>query len=206
MRRYGNHWPGRCLTRLVRWLGFDRNPLRRGTDRIEAALRLVTVVLLVAVVPAAAVAAGRQADHLALNRAHAEQARDHLVTAVLLENAPTTGIPNPYTNVQTTWVLARWQPQGEAPRTGQVLAVAGAQKGSTVQTWIDSAGAITNPPMDHRDIVGEVCLAVVATCLLSWLLLLVSGLLVRRAMNRRRLNAWEAEWRAMGPLWSGRRG
>jgi hypothetical protein len=75
-----------------------------------------------------------------------------------------------------------------------------------VQTWIDSAGAITNPPMDHRDIVGEVCLAVVATCLLSWLLLLVSGLLVRRAMNRRRLNAWEAEWRAMGPLWSGRRG
>jgi len=206
MRRYGNHWPGRCLTRLVRWLGFDRNPLRRGTDRIEAALRLVTVVLLVAVVPAAAVAAGRQADHLALNRAHAEQARDHLVTAVLLENAPTTGIPNPYTNVQTTWVLARWQPPGEAPRTGQVLAIAGAHKGSTVQTWIDSAGAITNPPMDHRDIVGEVCLAVVATCLLSWLLLLVSGLLVRRAMNRRRLNAWEAEWRAMGPLWSGRRG
>lgn len=206
MRRYENHWLGRCLTRAARWLGFDRNPLRRGTDRIEAALRLVTVVLLVVVIPAAAVAAGRQADHLALNRAYAEQARDHLVTAVLLENAPATGVPDPYTDVQTTWVQARWQPPGQPPRTGQVLALAGARQGSTVPTWIDSSGATATPPMDHRDIAGYVCLAAVATCLVSWLLLLVCGVLVRRILDRRRLNAWGAEWRASGPLWSGRRG
>jgi hypothetical protein len=203
MRRHEHHWPGRGL---ARWFGFDRNPLRRGTDRIQAALRLVTVVVLVAGVPAAAVAAGRQADHLALNRAHAQQATDRLVTAVLLQNAPAAGIPDPYTDVQTVWVPARWQPPGQPPRTGQVLAVAGARQGSTVQTWIDSSGAVTAPPMDHRDIAGDVCLAVVATCLVSWLLLLVSGMLARRALDRRRLRAWEAEWRASGPLWSGRRG
>jgi hypothetical protein len=206
MRRHENRWPGRCLARLARWFGFDRNPLRRGTDRVQAALRLITVVLLVAAVPAAAVAAGRQADRLALNRAHAEQARDHLVTAVLLQNAPATGIPDPYTDVQMTWVQARWQPPGQPPRTGQVLALAGARRGSTVQTWIDPSGAVTGPPMSHRDIAGDVCLAAVGTCLVSWLVLMVAGMVARRALDRRRLNAWEAEWRASGPLWSGRRG
>ena len=57
--------------------------------------------------------------------------------------------------------------------------------------------------MDHRDIVGDVFIAVIATCLVSWLVLLVSCALARRALDRRRLSAWDAEWRASGPLWSG---
>ena len=203
MRSHEDRTPGRRLARLARWLGFDRNPLRRGTDRIEAALRLVLMIMLVTAVPAAAVFAGQQADHSALNRAHAQQAADHLVNAVLLEQAPATGDPDPYTSVQTAWVLARWQPPGLPPRTGEVLATAGARKGSTVRTWIAPSGAVTAPPLDHRDIVGDVCIAVVATCLVSWLVLLASGALARRALDRRRLNAWDAEWRASGPLWSG---
>ena len=204
MRSHDNRTPGGRLARLARWLGFDRNPLRRGTDRIEAALRLVMMIMLVTAVPAAAVLAGQQADHVALNRAHAQQAADHLVNAVLLEQAPATGTPDPYTSVQTTWVLARWRPPGLPSRTGEVLAPVGAPKGSTVRTWINPSGAVTDPPLDHRDIVGDVCIAVVATCLVSWLVLLASGALARRLLDRRRLNAWDAEWRASGPLWSGR--
>ena len=41
------------------------------------------------------------------------------------------------------------------------------------------------------------------TCLASLLVLLAAGALARRALDRRRLNAWEAEWRASGPTWSG---
>jgi hypothetical protein len=189
---------------MARWLGFDRNPLRRGTDRVEAVLRLVLIILLVAVIPAAAVAAGRWADHQALHRAQLERATDRLVTAVLLENAPASGVPDPYTFVQTAWVRARWQPPGQPPRTGEVLAPAGARQGSTVRTWIDRSGAVTDPPADHRVIVGWVFVAVMAACQL-WLVLLAAVLLVRRALDRRRLNAWEAEWRASGPLWSGHR-
>jgi hypothetical protein len=202
MRSHENRRPRRRLARLARWLGFDRNPLRRGTDRIEAALRLV-MIMLAAAVPAAAVFAGQQADHVALNRAHAEQVANHLVNAVLLEQAPATGSPDPYTSVQTTWVPARWQPPGLPSRTGEVLATAGAHKGSTVRTWIGPSGAVTGPPLDHRDIVGDVCIAVVATGLVSWLVLLAFGALARRALDRRRLSAWDAEWRASGPLWSG---
>ena len=63
MRSDDDHQPGGCLAWTARRLGLDRNPLRRGTDRIEAALRLVLMVLLVAGVPAAAVLAGQRADH-----------------------------------------------------------------------------------------------------------------------------------------------
>src|SRR5215472_4136731 len=63
MRSRAGRGPDGSLARLVRWLGLDRNPLRRGTDRVEAALRLVMIILLVVAVPAAAIAAGRWADH-----------------------------------------------------------------------------------------------------------------------------------------------
>jgi hypothetical protein len=205
MRSHANRAPHRALAGMARWLGFDRNPLRRGTDRVEAVLRLVMIILVVLAVPAAAVAAGRWADHLVAHRAQVEQAADHLVTAVLLQDAPASGPPDPYTSVQMTWVRARWQPPGQPPRSGQILAVAGARQGSTVRTWIDSSGAVTDPPTDHRVIAGYVCLVVMATCLLSWLVLVAGGGLARRALDRRRLNAWEAEWRASGPQWSGRR-
>jgi hypothetical protein len=204
MRSRANRKADGSLARLARWLGFDRNPLRRGTDRVEGALRLVMIILVVAVIPAAVVA-GRWADHYSLHRAQAQRAVDHMVTAVLLEDAPAAGTLDPYTSVRTTWVSARWQPPGQPPRTGEVLAVTGARQGSTVRTWIDLSGAVTDPPMDHRVVVGNVWLAIMMTCLVSWALLLAAGSLARRMLDRRRLHAWEAEWRASGPLWSGHR-
>jgi hypothetical protein len=197
--------PDRRLARLARRLGLDNNPLRRGTDRAEAALRLVMILLFVLAAPAAAVTVGRWGDHHALHRAQAERASGHLVSAVLLQDAPAAGTPNPYASMQTAWVLARWQPPGQPPRTGVVLTLAGAHKGSTVRTWIDPSGAVTDSPPDHRVIVGYVWLAGVTTCLLSWLALLVAWVLARRALDRRRLRAWEAEWRTSGPLWRGHR-
>jgi hypothetical protein len=203
MRSHEARRQGRCLACCARWLGFDRNPLRRGADRIEAAMRLAMMILLVAAVPIAAVAVGQRADHLALRRAHVQQAADHLVNAVLLQDAPATGTPDPYTSVQTALVLARWQPPGFPARYGEVPAIAGARKGSIVLTWIDASGAVTEPPPDHREIAGGVSIAVMWTCLVSLLVLLGSATLARRALDRRRLSAWEAGWRASGPLWSG---
>jgi hypothetical protein len=195
----------RFLGSCARRLGVDRNPLRRRTDRVEAAVRLVIIALLVIVVPLVAVAAGRQADHLAVNKAQAQRGVEHLVTAVLVQDALPTGVPDPYTNVQMTYVLARWQPPGRPARTGDVLATAGARKGSTAQIWINSSGALTEPPPDQRTIAGDVCMAVVVTCLVSMAVLLAIGALTRLTLDRRRMREWESGWRATGPLWSGRR-
>jgi hypothetical protein len=194
---------GTRLARCARWLGLDHNPLRRRADRMEAAIRLLTLFLILVAAPMAAVTAGLQADHLALRQVHAQQVTDHQVTAVLLQQAQPTGIPDPYTSVQMTLVLARWQPPSRPPRSGQVPAPAGARAGSTVTVWIDASGAITRPPPDHRVIAGDVCITAVVTGLVAIALVLGSGALARRALDRRRLRAWDAEWRATGPRWSG---
>jgi hypothetical protein len=196
---------GSRLTRCARWLGLDRNPLRRRTDRIEAAVRLARLVLLLVAVPIVTLAVGRQADHVALRQAQAQQAAERQVTAVLLRQASSTGVPDPYTSVQTTWVLARWQPPGQPVRSGQIPAPAGARAGSTVQVWVSASGAITSPPPGHRVIAGDVCIAAVLTWLVMSLLVLGSSALAQRALDRRRLRAWDAEWRATGPRWSGHR-
>jgi len=196
---------GTRLARCARRLGFDRNPLRRRTDRIEAVIRLATLILLLVAVPIVTLAVSRQADHLALRQAHAQQVADHQVTAVLLRQAPPTGVPDPYTSIQMTLVLARWRPPGQPARSGQVLAPAGARAGSTVQIWVDASGAVTGPPPGQRVIAGDVCIAAVTTCLVTVLLVLGSSALAQRALDRRQLRAWDAEWRTTGPLWTGHR-
>ncbi len=113
MRSHAKLRLNESLARLARWLGFDRNPLRRGTDRVEGALRLVMIILAVLAVPAASVAAGRWADHYALHRAQVQRTVDHQVTAVLLRDAPAIGTPDPYASVQTAWVPARWRQPGQ---------------------------------------------------------------------------------------------
>jgi hypothetical protein len=191
------------LTRCARRLGLDRNPLRRRMDRQEAAIRLVVIILVIVAVPLAAVAVGQRAYHSAVRHAHAQQTSNHLVNAVLLQSAPATGALDPYSPVEYASVLARWKPPGLPARSGQVLAPAGARKGSTVPTWVNASGAVTEPPMAHRDIVGDVWTAVILTVLASCMALLAAGVIARIALDRRRLNAWDAEWRATGPLWSG---
>jgi hypothetical protein len=200
MRRH----EGTRLARFARRLGVDRNPLRRRMDRIEAVIRLATMILLLAAVPLAMITAGRQADHLALSHVHAQQAADHQVTAVLLQ-APATGVPNPYSSVQMTTVLARWQPPGQVPRTGQIPAPSGGGPGSTVSVWLNASGAVTSPPPDHQMIVGNVFIAAIWTGLVTILLVLGASALTRRVLDRQRMRAWDAEWRATGPRWSGHR-
>lgn len=188
--------------RLARWIGLDRNPMRRASDRIEAVLRLVTVLLLITMVPIAAIVAGRTADHVVLRQARAQQAADHQVTAVLTETAPGATAADPYVAVETTWTEARWTAPDGTTHTGMVLAALGAPKGSTVSTWINASDQVTDPPADHSDAVGAVFIAgTLATLALVLLILAFQGLL-RHALDRRRLAAWDSEWRAIGPRWT----
>jgi hypothetical protein len=196
--------PGTRLALCARWLGLDHNPLRRRTDRIEAAIRLATIVLLVAAVPLVCLAAGHLAERFAQRQAHAQAAAEHEVTAVLLQGVPADNTPDPYSAVQMTMVPARWQPPGQAPRTGQVLAPVGARAGSLETIWVDASGGVTSPP-DAGLVDAAVCVAIVNTCLGAGLIVLLSNGLARHILERRRMSDWDAEWQATGPLWSGRR-
>jgi hypothetical protein len=205
MRTPEAYRPGTRFIRFARWLGVDRNPLRRPTDRIEAAIRLATMLLVLVVVPLTCIVVGRLAADYASREAHARAATDHQVAAVLLERAPGTASTNPHDPVQTAAAQARWQPPGQPARSGLVLAPAGTAAGRTVSIWIDASGASTGPPNADGAATAAVGVAVVNTCLVAGLLLLVSNGLARHALNQRRMRSWDAEWRFTGPLWSGRR-
>ncbi len=109
----GRH-EGTRLARCARRLGVGRNPLRRRTDRIEAVIILATLILLLVAVPLAAIVVGRQADDLALRQAHARQAAEHAVTAVLLQQAPPTGPPirTPRSSGPPRWPAGSLQASG----------------------------------------------------------------------------------------------
>jgi hypothetical protein len=117
--------------RGARWLGCDRNPLRRGTDRAEVAFRLLSALLLLTGVPAAGFAAGWWAEHVALIHDRAQAAA-----------------------------------------------------------------------LSQGQLTGGVFLVVTLTMFTTAFAVLGAGTLARRSLDRHRMRAWDAEWRAVAPLWT----
>jgi len=119
------------LARGARWLGCDRNPLRRGTDRAEVAIRLVGALLLLTGVPAAGFAAGWWTEQLTLLHDRAQAAE-----------------------------------------------------------------------LNQGQLTGGVFLAVTLAMFAAAFAVLGAEALGRRSLDRRRMKAWDAEWRAVAPLWT----
>jgi hypothetical protein len=167
---------------------------------------VAVLILILIAVPIATVMVGRAADHVLLRNAQAQQAASHRVNAVVTQPAPASSSAiDPYVTVQDTWAPARWTAPDGSARSGQVFVPAGTRKGSTVPVWINASGAITDQPAGHRDVMAEVSVTVMVTSQVLIILLLSGLALARRALDRRRLSAWDAEWRATGPLWTGHR-
>jgi len=188
------------LGRHVRGLRLDGNPLRRACDRAETAVLAVLVIAFLVGAPFAAVAAGSWAHAVAHRAELAQRASSTQVTAVTLAAAPAGA--DPYS--MDTLVPARWTAPDGAAVTGEVPVVAGSKAGTTVPVWTTRDGKLTAPPLQDSQvsgdtIFGEVCggTAVAVTLALSWLL-------ARWALDRRRLAAWDAEWRSAGPRWTTR--
>ena len=161
-------------------------------------------ILILTAVPVTAIIAGQTADHLFSRQAQAQQAADHLVDAVLTQNAPAATI-DPYAAVPDTWAAARWTAPDGTARSGQVLAPIGSFAGDVVPVWVSKSGAIADPPTRHADVVAEVAVAVLLTSMALIGLLLGVRAVAHHFLDRRRFRSWDAEWRSIGPLWTGHR-
>ena len=191
---------GTRAARVVRGLWPDRNPLRRTLDRVEGVVVGGLAPAFLAGAPLAAAAAGHLTYMYGARTAHAQQAAWHQVPAVLLVNAPTTGYSGYLPQVR-----ARWTAPDGAERTGAVPAQPGERAGSTVMIWADAAGRLTGPPLEAQQVRGRAFLAAVVAPVVLGLLLLTAGQLAHFLLVRRRLAAWDAEWRATGPQWTRQR-
>ena len=98
---------------------------------------------------------------------------------------------------------ARWTAPDGTVRTGPVEPPANGRAGSTVAIWTDARGTPMRPPTSSPlgASVG-VGLAVTSFVVVVYACVLAA---VRRSLDRRRMAAWQREWRSVEPRWSGRR-
>ena len=186
------------ISRLVQGQRLDRNPLRRGTDRAETVILAALLAAFLGGAPFAAQATATWSNTAFLRQLHTQQATVHQVRATLLE-APVRG--GGYAAVLASQADARWTaPDGHA-QTGLITAPPQARAGSTVLIWTSQSG---NPvtPLQRGDISQQDALAAAAAVTVLAVLLLLAAWTARRALNRRRLAAWDAAWLATGPRWT----
>jgi transcriptional regulator with XRE-family HTH domain len=189
------------LSRFMRGRRPDRNPLRRTSDRAETAVLAGVLIAFLAGAPFVAQACGTWAHGVAQRNQLTQQASWRQVPAVLLNAAPSS---DPYPGMDPQ-ALARWTaPDGKAV-TGQVTVPAGTAAGTTVPIWVGQDGQQTNAPLQDSQVAGQTVLAEASGVIALASLLIITGLLVRRALDKRRMAGWDADWLATGPRWSPRR-
>ncbi len=191
---------GRWYRRAIRGLWPDRNPLRRRSDRLETYLLAGLFVAAAAGAPFAGQAAGHAAYVRALQAEQAQQASSHQVRAVLTRSAGSA--VNGYSLSTDVPVQATWTSVTGVKRTGQVLAVAGSPKGSTVTIWTDDAGNLTSPPLQPSQVTGQSDLAALGAVTGVGILYLGGTLVARRVFYKRRMAAWASDWEVTARAWN----
>lgn len=190
------------LGRFVRGRRLDRNPLRRGSDRAETAVLAALVAGFLAGAPFAAQASGAWVQATAQREQAAQESARHLVPAVLLTGASPTvrdSLAAPAFEAK-----ARWTAPDGAKVTGDIPAASGTRAGTTVRVWVTRDGALSDPPLLDSQVAGDVAFAEAGAVAALALATGVTGALARRSLDKRRMAAWDTEWRATGPRWTTR--
>src|SRR5262249_29056279 len=176
--------------RAARGLWPDRNPLRRTLDRVEAAILAGLAIAFLAGAPVAAVTAAHLAAVLGARTAQAQRSW-HQMPAMLLADVPGSGYGR-----SGPVAPARWAAPAGGARTGMVAAPPGAQACGTLAP---------GPPLRPAQVNEQAVLAAAAAVVVLGYLLPCAGLLACGLLGRRRLAAWDADWRATEPQWTRRR-
>jgi len=187
------------VSRLARWLT-GRNALRRPVDRIEGA---VLVALSAAFLAALAIACifgihtyqGQRAATAGLRPA----------AAVLLRDGPAGGSMGRVEQTEARWFLPGGGERSGVLTTETAPDIVGAVAGDRISLWLNRSGQPVAPPADQTVMIIYALTVGALLAGLAGLTLLVAYALCRRALDRRRLGAWESAWKRTGPSWTTRR-
>lgn len=170
------------------WLRvLGRNPLIRRSDRIEALVVCLAVLLCVVAIPIAA--AVGTAVHDVRMRYYAEQAQArHQVTATAGEDALVEFQPNHVSfSARTSWTFA-------GRKHADVVAWSDRVKSGDQQTiWVNDAGDDVGPPPSPRQATSDGIGAAFAAWSLVAAASAVSVYVVRRRLERWRFAQWDRE-------------
>jgi hypothetical protein len=151
--------------------------------------------------PLAARAAGGEVSTLGQHINSVALATRHEITAVTLESAPAAA-GTPYWQDTQCSVNARWTAPDGQRRTGQIMVQDGTPTGETVKIWVTDDGTVAPPPLPQQEIVRLADLAAAGAVIVLAGALIAAWAAARRALDRQRMAAWEAEWAAAEPRWN----
>lgn len=184
---------GRVL--LWRW---RRNALKRGTDRVEAWLVLVFGLLL-----AVGGASVGYSTYQAVEDEFAEQRQErHRTHAVLLRATPEQRPAHEESIDGRVAAPLRWTDRNGVEHTATVRVELGRKAGASVDIWTDRSGAVAERPPTAEEAAFQAALLATLAALCAGAAVLVVLHLLRRELDRLRLELWERAWREIGPLWS----
>ena len=171
----------------------SRNPLMRGSDRVESVIVIVVLMLVLMLVPISADVGSETFTSLQQQSRHLAAA-SRPVPAVLLDDAAATPTVEPAIRVADSgargWV--RWTVEGRE-HTGMVPVPPGAKTGDTVTVQVDSGGDLVDISTGTENAV-----MAVSTACGVWAAGTATGGLVlsamHRALVRHRLRRWEQAW------------
>lgn len=186
--------------RSVQTFALGHGPLKRGSDRLQFAARLVLLLFALVSVPVA-LAAGTVVHEELQDAAERRAAELVQVTAVAVEDARSTEGPHSAGSPRAT---ARWTAPDGSPVEARVDAPAGTSVGDPVTVWTTADGRLAVAPMNASEVTNSTIVFVglgwsfssvaagTAYAALCWLL------------DRQRDRRWTREWAAIEPHWSRR--
>lgn len=189
-------------TRLARMAWPYRNPVARGSDRVESAMLAVVVVVALLLGPVMLVFGS--IVHANLAASGEQQARTrHPAVAVLTQDAPDEGAGGHGSAfVATSSVPATWQKPDGTAAVGRVQASNGLDAGAKVPIWLDERGRVVDRPRNESDAAAGGTLVALGGWLAAVALLACVQAGVHRVLDRRRCRDWGQEWERVEPGWN----
>jgi len=186
--------------RTVRAFALGRGPLKRGSDRVQFAARLVLLLFVLVSVPVALTVGTVVHEQL---RATAEQQAAELtrVTAVAVEDAHPTEAAHSGTRFRA---MVRWAARDGTTVEARVPAPVSTRAGQSVAVWTTADGHPAAAPMTALEVVRST--VVLVTLGWSWSLVAVGTayLGLCRLLDQHRDRRWTREWAEIEPTWSRR--
>ncbi|MFE3826992.1 hypothetical protein [Streptomyces sp. NPDC059092] len=189
---------------LWRW---RRNPLRRGTDLIEAWVALTAVLLLALATPAVGWLGGKRVDAALRETVRIQHEQRHRTPAVVVSRAPQrpflTYDAESVTEQKTgSRVVASWRAPDGTARTGTVpTTLRTPRAGDTFALWADGQGRHVRAPMNAEAGRAHAVLAGLGFAILAAGLVECARRLIVRRLVQRRYERLDRAWAKAGPDW-----
>ncbi|WP_443068493.1 Rv1733c family protein [Streptomyces sp. NBC_01352] len=185
---------------LWRW---RRNPLRRGSDVVEAWVVLAAWVLAVV----GGILVGLVAQGAVERDLGRQRVERRAVTAVLVEDARDKVAPAAAAGDERVWAKARWAAPDGSRQTGLVkVRPKDAPAGARVAVWTDQRGMVVSKPVTPEEARLQAVLSGVLCAMVTAGAVTGGAFAVRAGLDRWRRGQWDAEWARVDTRWGGKTG